>query len=43
MLVNSPYRAYTASYRQRCEWMQEAVTVVCVAVRGVAGVRGVWA
>ena len=42
MLVNSPYRAYTASWRQRCEWMQEAVTVVYVAVRGAAGVRGIW-
>ena len=41
MPVNSPYRAYTASWRQRCEWMQEVVTVVYVAVRGMAGVRGI--
>ena len=41
MSVNSTYRAYTASWRRRCEWMQEAVTVVYVAVRGVTSVRGI--
>lgn len=42
MLINSPYMGYTALWRRRCEWMQAAVTVVCVAVQGIASIRRIW-